>query len=386
MAYKVFTNGSVLNASEINENLMRQSVISFSNAAARTAAITSPTEGMITYLEDSGSYQSFDGTTWIGLVPQSANAIINGAFDIWQRGASFVNPANGAFGADRFYVVHDGSGQRTVSRENFTPGSAPVAGYESQFFYRYNQTVAGSGQTFGSIVHRIEDARTFAGQTVTFSFWAKADATRSVTLFWSQFFGSGGSSIVDTNFGTISLTTSWVRYSVTATLPSVTGKTIGTGSALQLQIALPINTTQTIDIWGLQLEAGSVATPFRRNATSLQGELAACQRYYFRNTPGETFGPIGQGYVDSSTNIVIWIDPPVQMRTKPSSVEFSGLNAADFSNVTSALSAISLASGFGIGPNRVGLNCTTTGATAGRGASLRCNNNANGFLGLSAEL
>ena len=66
MAYKVFTNGSVLNASEINENLMNQSIIVFSNEAARTAAITSPIEGMVTYLEDTAAYESYDGAAWIG--------------------------------------------------------------------------------------------------------------------------------------------------------------------------------------------------------------------------------------------------------------------------------------------------------------------------------
>jgi hypothetical protein len=66
VAYKVFTNGSVLNASEINDNLMNQSIIVFSNAAARTAAITSPIEGMVTYLEDTAAYESYDGSAWIG--------------------------------------------------------------------------------------------------------------------------------------------------------------------------------------------------------------------------------------------------------------------------------------------------------------------------------
>jgi hypothetical protein len=65
MAYKVFTNGSVLNASEINENLMRQSVMVFSNAAARTAAITSPVEGMLTYLEDVDRYEHWNSSAWV---------------------------------------------------------------------------------------------------------------------------------------------------------------------------------------------------------------------------------------------------------------------------------------------------------------------------------
>jgi hypothetical protein len=65
VAYKVFTNGSVLQASEINDNLMRQSVMVFSNAAARTAAITAPLEGMLTWLEDVNRYESYNGTAWV---------------------------------------------------------------------------------------------------------------------------------------------------------------------------------------------------------------------------------------------------------------------------------------------------------------------------------
>jgi hypothetical protein len=65
MAYKVFTNGSVLNASEINDNLMRQSVMVFSNSAARTSAISSPVEGMLTYLEDVDRYEHYTGSAWV---------------------------------------------------------------------------------------------------------------------------------------------------------------------------------------------------------------------------------------------------------------------------------------------------------------------------------
>jgi hypothetical protein len=67
VAYKVFSNGSVLNASEINDNLMNQSVMVFSNAAARTAAITSPVEGMVTFLEDqdlNNAIQVYDGSSY----------------------------------------------------------------------------------------------------------------------------------------------------------------------------------------------------------------------------------------------------------------------------------------------------------------------------------
>ena len=67
MAYKVFTNGSVLNASEVNDNLMNQAVITFTNSTARASAITSPIEGMLTYLADTDTYQFWNGSAWTNL-------------------------------------------------------------------------------------------------------------------------------------------------------------------------------------------------------------------------------------------------------------------------------------------------------------------------------
>jgi len=70
MAYKVFTNGGVLPASDVNDYLMRQSVMVFTSAAARTAAITGPTEGMLSYLEDTNRFQYYSGTAWVDLTDE----------------------------------------------------------------------------------------------------------------------------------------------------------------------------------------------------------------------------------------------------------------------------------------------------------------------------
>jgi hypothetical protein len=67
VAYKVFTNGSVLNASEINDNLMNQSVMVFSNSTARAAALTAPLEGMLTWLQDTNKYENYNGSAWVAL-------------------------------------------------------------------------------------------------------------------------------------------------------------------------------------------------------------------------------------------------------------------------------------------------------------------------------
>jgi hypothetical protein len=209
------------------------------------------------------------------------NKVINGDFGVWQRGTTTTSAtAATTFLADRFLSRFDfSSGTATISQQTFTPGTAPVAGYESAYFQRLTMpSGASSYMTNGT---RIEDVRTFAGQTVTMSFWAKSSVAQSGNMRILQNFGSGGSADVD-NTAAISLTTSWARYTMTVTLGSMSGKTIGAGSYLQ---AVPFaygiwTSSSTIDLWGVQLEAGSAATSFQTATGTIQGELAACQRYY----------------------------------------------------------------------------------------------------------
>lgn len=68
MAYKVFSNGNALNASELNTYLMNQSVMVFASATDRDSAITSPTEGMLVWLQDSNKYLYYSGTSWADLI------------------------------------------------------------------------------------------------------------------------------------------------------------------------------------------------------------------------------------------------------------------------------------------------------------------------------
>jgi hypothetical protein len=76
MAYKVFTNGSVLQASEVNDNLMNQAVITFVDSAARASAITTPVEGMITYLTGTDLYQFWNGSAWTNLIPAASTPAV----------------------------------------------------------------------------------------------------------------------------------------------------------------------------------------------------------------------------------------------------------------------------------------------------------------------
>ena len=316
------------------------------------------------------------------------NHIINGDFGIWQRGTSFSNPANESYLADRFNIVFDGSGStRTVSRQSFTPGTAPVTGYESEYFIRMAQTVAGSGGTYLGFNQRMEDVRTFAGQTVTLSFWAKADATRTILPNLQQNFGSGGSSTVNitSGFTSTNLTTSWARYTFTVSVPSISGKTVGTSSFLQLFFGFAANTVQTIDIWGVQMEAGSTATPFQTATGTIQGELAACQRYYFRSSSTSTYGPVGgfSGVYSSSTVGRVLVASPVNMRVAPTSLDFSTIMLDDTGGAQAITSAF-IASG-GTWGGYVYFNIAS-GGTVYRPCVVINNNNAAGYVALSAEL
>jgi hypothetical protein len=318
-----------------------------------------------------------------GVPPFTAgkNAIINGDFGVWQRGTSFTNPATTAYTADRWRVQQNGTGAtRVISQQTFTPGTAPVAGYEGKFFARYAVSVAGTGNTFQNFEYNQEDIRTFAGQTVTWSFWAKADASRTVDLLYRTDFGTGGSSPNQYSVGSVTLTTSWARYSVTYAVPSVSGLTIGTNSYGSWIFRPPAATVQTIDIWGVQIEAGNVATPFTTATGTIQGELAACQRYYVRRTG--TYGSFGQGQPGSTTLGYITMHFPVPLRVAPTAVDVTGTVLVIWgSGSYNTISAYSFANMDILGGSLV---VTTSGLTVNQPLYLAPSNA--GSIGFSAEL
>jgi hypothetical protein len=310
------------------------------------------------------------------------NKIINGDFGIWQRGTSFTT--NGAYTADRFQMTTT-AGQGTVSQQTFTPGTAPVAGYENQYFLRYNATASNADPR---IFQPLEDVRTFAGQTVTVSFWAKSATSNALAqIQLAQIFGSGGSANVTVNSSAITLTSSWARYSATLTLASISGKTIGTNSNLRLTFDLENSTAFDFDLWGVQLEAGSTASAFQTATGTKQGELAACQRYYWRASFDAATQRLGSGICLSTTNAFIQIPYPVEMRIRPTALEQSG-TAGDYSvaifganPVCSAVPTFANATKNG---GTVSLD-VASGLTNGQAAFFR-NVNTAAFFGWSAEL
>jgi hypothetical protein len=310
------------------------------------------------------------------------NKIINGDMNIWQRGTSFT--ATG-YTADRWLIDADTT-SFSQSRQSFTAGTAPVAGYEGTFFMR---TTRGTGGSYCNSQQRIEDVRTFAGQTVTLSFWAKASASCTIEPFYIQSFGSGGSSPVSGSFGTTTtLTTSWVRYSYTVAIPSVSGKTIGTGSYLNILVARITSATNVdVDTWGVQVEAGSVATAFQTATGTLQGELSACQRYYYRATPATNYSNLAIGQAISTTGAMLQTKLPTTMRTRPTAIEYGGtiqiFDGVTATNITTLAINNDLVTTIDIANIRANVS---SGLTQYRPYQLSTVTDATAYIGFSAEL
>ena len=278
---------------------------------------------------------AIDTSLWnVGFGQAAKNKIINGDFRYNQR--SFTSSTAGGYGFDRFTMAIQGDGTNTYSAQTFTVGSAPVAGYEAINFARLVTTGQTLSSSETSLRQSIEDVRTLAGQTATFSFWAKAGSgTPKVAVQIRQQFGSGGSpsAVVATYIGQVTLSTSWARYSVTGTVPSISGKTIGTTTSGFLGLALFVSAgsdldsqtgslgiqSNTFDFWGVQAEYGSKATPFQTaSGGSPQAELAMCQRYYLNlNNANTNTLAYGYGWFFSSTSARYMLPTPVTMRATP---------------------------------------------------------------------
>jgi hypothetical protein len=336
---------------------------------------------------------SVDASLWnSGYGQAGKNKIINADFGVWQRGTSFTINATNIYTADRFLASYSTAAPTTciVSQQSFTPAELLGNAIEGTFYLRSALTSIGTA-TDVRLEQRIENVRTFASNTITVSFYAKADAARVVTILPVQNFGSGGSATVNAaSSQTVTLTTSWARYSVTFAIASITGKTIGAGSYLGLRLIHP-NSNSTIDYWGVQAEYGSKATPFQTaSGGSPQAELAMCQRYYYRNNSGgsSTFFAGGIGAY-ATTNAICSVVLPVPMRVTPTVINTSG-TASDY-RFYNGLRNLTLSVVPTIGSDSSAtavqlIGTVTTGLIVGDVVSLIGNTSTSAYIGLGAEL
>jgi hypothetical protein len=290
----------------------------------------SATDQLVDYPTTAGSLAGY-----LDFLP-NRNRIINGAFDVWQRGGGGFIATDGMYTADQWRYAQTGAGgTHTVTRVDQPTGSTLIGGMNPRYYLRLSNTVIGSA-TAQIIGQRIEDVRTLAGEQCTLSAWIKGTAT-SITAKAVQNFGTGGSpsSAVTTTLGTATPTTSWVRLHVHFTMPSLSGKTIGSAENSFVEIQFDCGASLgTLDLWGVQLEQNTTQTAFERE--SIQQTIAKCQRYYEKsynlNTVAGTITNDGAfvcyGSTDGSSAIGYIINFQVAKRTNSYAITYYNRTAA----------------------------------------------------------
>jgi hypothetical protein len=340
------------------------------------------------------------------------NRIINGDMRIDQRNAGAAVTANGAFPVDRFLVSNGTDGAFSAQQDS----SAPTG-----FVNSLKIAITTADGTLTStqnltVIQRIEGTNTAdlawgsaSAKTVTLSFWVRSSLTGT---FGGSLRNSAGGRSYPFSYS-ISVADTWEQKSVT-----IVGDTSGTwltttGTGIQVSFGLGAGTDRsgTAGAWnsnnntsatgavsvigtlnatwyvtGVQLEVGSVATPFERRPYGT--ELALCQRYYYRNAPAAANKYlVTTAWANQTTTAFGIFQFPVTMRTSPSALEQSG-TAGDYAvflanSATNCSAVPTFNSASEV--NSLITFTVSSGLTVGQAGTARTTGTA-GFLGWSAEL
>ena len=335
------------------------------------------------------------------------NRIINGNMVIDQRNAGAAITATG-LPVDRWTFYKDtAGGSLSVQRSSTAP-----SGFINSIALTVTTGItpaAGEGNTFMQPIEGFNVADLGWGaagaQAVTVSFWVRSSLT-------GTFGGSITNSANNRSYPfTYAISAANTFEYKTVTIP---GDTSGTwlkdnGAGLRLWFGLGVGSTlsgtagawagstflsatgavsvvgtsgATFYITGVQLEAGSVATPFERR--DYGRELIMCQRYYAKlsTNASNLFTAYGSGFAASSTTASIFIKYPQTMRSSPT----ANFNLVGVNDNSVQVGVTSLGSGY-FGFDSAFLSVVnTSGLTANRPVLLLANNSASGYVDFSAEL
>ena len=244
------------------------------------------------------------------------NVLHNGRFNVWQRGAG---PFTSNYTADRWGLA-DVTDTMSATQVTATDSDRTAIGDESVRTFLQVAVVGDAGSSSFSYFNQpIERLRRLAGKTTTLSFWARSTAgTPRLGINALQYMGTGGSPSAHAwalaTGNTVTLSTTWTRYTSVITMPSAIGKTLGTDDNSYTGLAFFTSSgggsssapsggigTQsfTLQIWGVQLEIGSTATPLE--ALDPEDDLRHCQRFYqtYTNCGSQTYSSAGSGVTSS---------------------------------------------------------------------------------------
>jgi len=328
------------------------------------------------------------------------NRIINGNMVIDQRNNGAAVTANQDFPVDRWQKI--GTASSSLQRSTDAPAgftnsllTTITATGDSSSTLRIQQHI--EGFNVSDLAWGTADAR-----AVTISFWVKSSVAGTYSAritndagnrVYMATFAVGSSNAWEYKAVTVpgdttgtwltnngrGITVSYVLAGATAATPNVWGTT---GTSATGQTNLCLTNGATFFITGVQLEAGSVATPFERRPYG--AELALCQRYYYRLTAQDSFTNFGMGRSYSTTGSQAALALPISMRAKPT----GGISSTAHFN-QAAPGTISSINPVGnvSGDNRwVMVDIPMTGGTSGSTVALNANNTTAAWMEWSAEL
>lgn len=424
---KLFVSGDVLTAEQVNTFLMDQTIMKFASTTTRDAAFGGagePTlaEGMFAYTTDTNTLWSYNGSSWVAVMgsdigeisTDNRNVVINGAMQVAQRGTSTAGiTTSGYYTADRFATSENSLGTWTQSVENDAPTGSG--------FRKSLKMLCTTADASPSVADILTINTTFEGQNLqqfakgtasakpfAVSFWVKSNVTGTYIV---NLYDADNTRSVSASY-TISVSATWEKKTIT--FPADTTGAFDNDNGLSMYCFFSLgagsnftsgtlNTTwasatdanrmvgqtnlasATSNYWqvtGVQLEVGSVATPFEFE--DIGTTLAKCQRYFYLMCSG-TQKSIGVGFYVSATQVDTIVSFPVTMRTDPSLVAASGTNYYRFQTDTGADTFNSLTIA------RQSTNTALlTNSTEASGAEYRAGryetNNASSSVAFSAEL
>ena len=318
-----------------------------------------------------------------------SQALINGNFDVWQRGTTVAMTTANAYAADRWYTETATAGtDKTVSQQDGTG----VAGS------RYCARVAMVQDvdellTFSQALESQESIK-FRGKKLTLSFYARGGAefvADNATLVSKIVTGKGTDQKVlafTTSADAVSqnnvLTTDWQKFTCTTT-DVIASDITQIGVSFAFTHAGSGITTNYFEVTQVQLCVGDVALPFMPK--SYEQELDDCNRYCQAIVGTGTSGVVAWGFATSATNAYVSVPTYKVMRTTPTLNATAGDWRCGFiSGALQDVTALIILVGF---PSERFITLTVTvasGLTTNVPSVLVSDNNANRTLILDAEL
>jgi hypothetical protein len=338
------------------------------------------------------------------------NRIINGDMRIDQRNAGAAVTTSGAFPVDRFEIVNSTDGAFSAQQDL----SAPAG------FINSVKITATTADATLTTTQNLSFRQLIEGNNIADLGWGTANAKTVIISFWvrSSLTGTFGGALRNSAANrsypftySISAADTWEQKSIT-----IAGDTTGTwltttgiGISVFFGLGTGPDRSGTAGAWnsnnntsatgavsvigtlnatwyitGVQLEVGSVATPFERRPFGT--ELSLCQRYYYRLISSAA-SDVAVGYNANTTTSRVIINFPVQMRGRPTALEQSG-TAANYAVIhgtsTTALNSVPTFSNSTANTARI--SCpVSSGLTGGQG-SLLSFESSSAYLGFSAEL